>query len=471
MGRLAVRIAFAVGVALLVASLAAVAYWWSVALSARTPYWGELEPLFEASRAAHGLPLYVDPVRGAFEYGAVPSRFYVCYPPLWSMALAVVPDAPRLVVARLVATGAWLVAVALPAARARPESRRAAMWASALTLGSWVLANFASAGRPDALAVLLVSVAVARTLRRGRLTSGAVVLFVVAAFVKPTVVGALPGLLLAECAVRPRQGARAVALTTALVVAMVAGLELASHGMFWTHLVASNAQGFSLEALRPNLSRFAFFAPLVAWALYTAHERRADPSSLHARLALMTSFAWTSLALAKVGSASNYWMEPCVVAVCVIAAFAPPSRPSRGWVAALSVLAAAQAAVTTIRAAIEHAAHEREQPSAFALIERRCGVPAGGVVLSDHGGVELRANGRVVYPGFQMSYAAREGRFPASLWAADVVRPEVRCFVETEHQFFARVPAVARAVEREFEPAFEAAGMRVWTRRVALNEP
>lgn len=471
MNRKVVPIAVALGSVLLLASLLAVVAWWVVALEARTPYWGELEPVFEASRVAHGLALYVDPLRGAFDYGVVPSRYYVCYPPIWSMALALVPDASRLVAARLLATGAWVAAVVLPVARARREARNVACWFAALILGSWVLANFASAGRPDSAAVLLVSIAVGRTLRRARLGLDAVALLVLAAFVKPTVIGALPGLLVAEVVVRPRSGARAWIAAAALVAASVASLELASHRMFWEHIVASNAQGFSLEALRPNLSRFLFFGPLGVWAFHTAHVRRTEPARLHALFALATSFGWTSLALAKVGSASNYWMEPCVIALLVVASFAPPPRPGRAWMAVLGLLAATQTALTSIRAAFSHAAEERRQPRAYEAIVRECGVADGGLVLSDHGGVELRLNGRVVYPGFQMSHAARAGRFPESLWAADVARPEVRCFVETDREFFTRVPAVARVVSAEFAPPVERAGLRVWTRRSSVSAP
>src|SRR5579884_3638140 len=73
------------------ASVLSVLLWAVLTLSVRLTIPGETEVLFEASRIRAGLPLYVDPVVGAFDYGAVPARYFVVYPPLWSWGVSHVP--------------------------------------------------------------------------------------------------------------------------------------------------------------------------------------------------------------------------------------------------------------------------------------------------------------------------------------------------------------------------------------------
>ncbi|MGH7436420.1 MAG: hypothetical protein ACRENE_12175, partial [Polyangiaceae bacterium] len=63
--------------------------------------------LFEAARIRHGLPLYVDPLSGAFDYGAVPSRFYVLYTPFWAAVVASFPEGAAPALARALSLAAW----------------------------------------------------------------------------------------------------------------------------------------------------------------------------------------------------------------------------------------------------------------------------------------------------------------------------------------------------------------------------
>jgi hypothetical protein len=76
-------------------ALALVLVWAVADVRARPPMGGEGEALFEAARMRAHLPLYTDPIEGAWEQGAPPARYYVLYPPLWSWALSLLP-APTL---------------------------------------------------------------------------------------------------------------------------------------------------------------------------------------------------------------------------------------------------------------------------------------------------------------------------------------------------------------------------------------
>src|SRR5271170_3231508 len=67
----------------------------------------EGEILFETQRLRAHLPLYVDPVLGARDYGSVPSHYYVLYTPLWPWILSTLPGPWAEDVARLTSAVSW----------------------------------------------------------------------------------------------------------------------------------------------------------------------------------------------------------------------------------------------------------------------------------------------------------------------------------------------------------------------------
>src|SRR5579872_1361480 len=116
------------------ALLAAVAY--SIAALPVRPLDGvEGEVLYEAARLRAGLPLYTDPIAGAFDHGPVPARFFVLYPPLWSFLLSLVPGAARVLAGRIAACAAWFGTLAYLAWRAPAPHRRVACVAAAFAGG------------------------------------------------------------------------------------------------------------------------------------------------------------------------------------------------------------------------------------------------------------------------------------------------------------------------------------------------
>ncbi len=429
--RALVTMAAAVVLLALVATLG-----WDIATIATRPLDGvEGDVLFEASRVRSGLPLWVDPSVGARDYGAVPARYYVLYPPLWSALLSLVPAGAAPLVARVVAAAAWLgVLVVAAASGSSLEARRVALLLAAFAAGAWVLSFYGMSGRPDAPAVALAGIALLRSARRGRVDALAGALFALAAWVKPNVVGAFPGAMVGTCALafaaRRRladalraavpgiAGAAAVTIAAALVLTLLSGRT------WLVHLLASTGQPPSLALWTEQLaSRAPFFAAPLAVALVVGLARRRTVASY----ALVTSLAWCVLSLAKIGSAANYFLEPFVVAVVVVAQLDLATRAVRPSVLAgvALVVQALWTGVASVRSSFEHVGLARERAAFLAKTRRTC----TGIVMADEPGLELALNGRIVATPFQSTHLARRGAFPLEAWLEDVSRPEIACLV------------------------------------------
>ncbi|MBX3216767.1 MAG: hypothetical protein KF850_32330 [Labilithrix sp.] len=460
------RLAWALALVGVVAALVATLGFVAATLPTRVPYWGEAEVLFEASRLRHHLPLWIDPYAGAEEYGAPPSRFYVTYPPLWTWVVSLVPSRAATTFARGACTLAWLGTLAGLAATAKREVRREAALAAAFVGGTWVLANFATTGRPDAIACALAAVALTRITRRGGADLLSIALLVLVPWVKPTVIGLPAGALLGACLVDRARAPRTLAAAIGLAVASAALAHVASGGAIFAHVVRSNAQPLSLGVwLEQVPSRLPFFAPLLGWAAWVGWRDRRAASARIGLAALVGAVLWTLFALAKTGSASNYWMEPAVAAVSLIArSKAGPVRVGGANVAhAVAALACvAWAGVASVRGALEHARSYRDDAAFVSALRARAGVEGGAVVAADEAGIELALNGRILAPTYQMAHLARRGAYPAATWIADLTSPATRAFVEHTGQL-RLVPEVQRALEAHYVVAFEERGFRVWT--------
>jgi hypothetical protein len=431
--------------------------------------------LFDASRIRAHLPLYVAPAAGMWDYGPVPSRAYVLHTPLWAALLALAPGSVAAPLARALALGAWLGLLAGTALGARPENRRAA-WLGALFLGgAYPLTLFAAAGRHDAPALLLAGIALLRSMRRGRAGAVEGALFALAAFVKPNVLGAAAGVLGATAWTERGRAWPALAGFAGVAGLCATGLHVVSGGAWIEHLLRSTQTTPVLALWLEQLgSRLPFFAlPLAAAGACAWRARRTDAGRT-GLWALAASAAWAVVSLAKVGSASNYWMEPCFVGLAI--ASMVPLPPMRAIAAAAALVQALWVGMASVRSALEGLERAPAQAAALARVRSSCGAGPDGVVLADEAGLEQMVDGRVVQVPFVMTALARDGRWPVALWEADVRRDAVRCLVmqsdllerplgqvDRAHDVFD--PAMRRALRDRFAPVSAGDGLWVYAAR------
>lgn len=467
------RILFGIAAIVVGASLLATLAWVVLTLGVRPIDGVEGDVLFEADRIRAGLPLYVDPRVGAHEYGEPPARYLVLYPPLWSAFLAMFPS---VVFARIVATFAWLGALAWIVVRAPKERRVAAAAFSALCVSIWVLALYGASGRPDSIAVLLSAVALERSGRRGDADVVAGALFALAAFVKPNVIGAAPGaIVVAFLATRHLRGF-ASAVVTSVVVA--GGLHLASGGKFVGHLLASTGQPPDASLFVEQLvHRVPFFVLPIGFAFVVGFVSRKDVGARIALGALVTSSVWSLVCLAKIGSATNYFLEPLACAVVVLARADLPSFARAGL--ALPIACIAQAlwtGIASVKSATKEIGLSFQRADAIAKTRATCGAGEKDVILADEPGLERMLNARIVATPFQTTHLARRGLFDEKVWIADVTRPEVTCLymqddllerpldrVSVAHDRFG--PELRRVLAARFEIVAHDEGYRIYRLR------
>jgi hypothetical protein len=463
--RCAAPVARTLALAAIVASVVATSAFALGLLRVRPWIPGEAEILFEASRLRQGLALYVDPRVGEFDYGPVPTRCYVLYPPLWSWALAHVPAAHASTFARAVCTFAWFGSLGWVASRARPECRRAAWLAASAVAGVFVLALFATSGRPDAVATAVAALALSRAATRGSVGAVEGALLALAAWIKPNVLGIAAGLGLYALSRGPGVAGAFVAGAAGVSVPIAAVLQRASGGAWAQHLVGSVVQPASLAIWWSQVStRAMFLGPAVLTTWLGARARA--PGARIATSAWCASLAWALLSLAKFGSASNYWMEPGVAAVAVFAN-APgraldPARRALFWTATAG--ACAWLAVATIGGTLEAFRREPRRAALLARARADCGARDGEVVVTDNSGSELALNGRVIEPAFQMIFLAHNGRLPLSTWVADVRRPEVACALEQDGVLHA-IREVGAAIDERMVEVERVEDWRLYGRR------
>lgn len=482
----ATRALLVVAGAIVAASLLATLAWGALTLTARPLDGVEGDVLFEAMRIRAHLPLYVDPTVGAREYGEVPARYFVLYPPLWSAFLSLVPEGAAPLVARLVSACAWLGTLAFIVLRAPRRLPAAAL--AAFAAGAWVLSFYGLSGRPDAVAVALAGVALLRSVQHARVDVVAGALFALAAWVKPNVVGAFPGAVLGTALAAYatggiRRAVRAVvpAITgAAIITLLVAGTLSVLTGKAWlVHLLASTGQAPSAALWAEQIaSRAPFFAlPLLgvlALGVSTVRTRR-EPAPWIATCALATSLAWCVLSLAKIGSAANYFLEPIVAAVVLVGHVARLELRSV-VVAAFLVVQAAWTGVASVRSSLEHIPLASERRDLLRDVRALCGASEGALVLADEPGLELALNRRIVATPFQSTHLARRGAFPLDRWLADVRHPSVACLVmqddllerpltesSLEHDRFG--PELREALRERFVLVTSRAGFHVYRAR------
>jgi hypothetical protein len=438
----------------------------------------EGEVLYEAQRIRSSLALYTDPIAGAFDEGPVPARFYVLYPPVWAWFLSLVPQKSAALVGRVLACAAWFGLLGAIAARAK--ERRITAGAAAFAGGVYTLALYGAAARPDAVAIALAGAGLLRAVEKKGLDPWAGALFALAAWTKPNVIGMAAGALAAGAWLDRRATARAALGGVAMSGAIAVTLHLASSGAWLEHLVRSTGQPMSLRLwLEQVPSRMQFLGAPLALAAWAGWRARADPGVRVALGALFTAFAWTMISLAKIGSATNYWMEPTVAALVVVSQ-APIALPARPWAAWLfgggALLQALWTGVATIRSSFEAVGDARVHAEVVRTARARCGAGPDEIVMADEPGLELMLDGRILTTPFQMTHLARRGKYPVGPWIYDVERPEVHCLlmeddllerpsntVDVEHDRFG--PELRRALRGRFTRVAEQGGWRLYRAR------
>jgi hypothetical protein len=435
--------------------------------------------LFEASRIRAGLPLYTNPVVGAADYGVVPARYYVLYPPLWAAVLAFWPSTWAGFAGRVISAFAWWGSLGWLAASAKGPCRAPAWLAALFVGGVYAVAEFGGSARPDAVAVALACLALDRSVRRGEVDGLAGALFALAAWTKPNVIGMAAGAVVSCLWIAPRASFRALA--GASVVSLLVGVPLhrISAGTWLEHLVAATGQPLHFRLFVHHIGARAqfFFGLLGLAALFALRGSRQQPGHRGAVAcgALLGSMAWSFVTFAKIGSAANYWMEPCAAAVIV---FARVPRPplSRLSVSLLVVVVPFQAiwmAVGSGRATIESIERNREHARLLERARALCGASPEILVVADEPGIEMSLDGRLVADAFPLTHQALLGRFPLEVWIADLARPEVGCVVtahdrierspseiDVDYDYFA--PAVRGALSARFARVAESAGWEVY---------
>ncbi len=168
--------------------------------------------------------------------------------------------------------------------------------------------------RPDLLAILLSVLAVLTASSNGDRRSIVLpaLLCVGAVFTKQTAIAA-PAAITICLFVRHREAAIRFATTFAFSILIgVVGLQWFTHGQFLFHTVTANANPFAFERTIALYGRFMVSSPLVAVVLgvmvvAAARRGRLSMVAIYALITLLTACA-----AGKVGSSMNYFLEPLI---------------------------------------------------------------------------------------------------------------------------------------------------------------
>ncbi len=131
----------------------------------------------------------------------------------------------------------------------------------------------------------------------------------------------------------------------------------------------------------------------------------------------------------------------------------------RGALAAAIVVTFAWASNATVRSLVHEANTLDTDGPALARIGRRCLDRPHSFVVSTDPGVEFALNGRIHTHDLELWNESRLGRFPETVWAADMRNSAVRCVVTwtgdsplPPHPAGIYPPAVADVVRERFLP-------------------
>lgn len=402
----------------------------------------EVEQFWEASRLRRGLPLYVDPLVGAFEDGLPPTRKLVLYTPVWPAFLALLPEAAAILVMRLVVGFGWLFGLPLLAHRAlRKEGEAPPLRLSLPVLVAISFASFCLLSRSawcaaaDAPAALIVGYALVRTIEKNRIDPLSAALFAAAPFLKPNVC-----MISISCFAVEFLRYRHRAMRTLWAAALAGGCmllfcQLESHGAWLTHLRMSTVQPFLWVKWHEWLHDYFLFLGLphlvvFATAAFLAVRARSS-KDVYALAAAGATWLWSAWLMGKAGAGTHYYLEPTVAMVVLLARVYDGAREGAvGLVPrVLTFVFATVSLVIGVPLFREWARETQAFEETVRGARQACALGEHETSISSNVRMEWALVHRVVIPEYQTSYLTRAGRFPLDLWKGTLLAPEVRCFV------------------------------------------
>ncbi len=365
----------------------------------------------DAVRLAHGVALYGDPSRPPFVSSV--------YTPLYTALVAgmIALGLPGLLSARLVSLlSATLLAGAIGLS-GRLRTGRVACIAALLFLLSPLQRSWMLVARPDYTAALLsvLGIIVAARGAAGPGALWAAPLVAAAILTKQSYVAAALTVTIIFMARSPRRGLVFAATLVALLGGAVAALSWSSNGWFLFHAVTANRNPFSWENAGVLADRFlSSHAP--EWLLMSpalvplAITRRVSVFGLYAVIA-----AAASISSGKLGSDSNYFIEPLAAAALLAANEFPLAwlvargRPGRVACAALCAAAVILGAIRFV----ELRQMRRSLPGEVTVFERMCRDLAArpGPAVSDDAVLLGCAGKDVIFQPFVMTQLAEAKRW------------------------------------------------------------
>lgn len=403
----------------------------------------EVEQFWEASRLRRGLPLYVDPLVGAFEDGAPPTRKLVLYTPVWPAILALLPESFAVVVVRLLVGFGWLLGLPALAYAAHRRCASSGSWRrpSFAVLAAIFIASFCLLSRSawcaaaDAPAALLVGVALVRTISRDRMDPLSAALFAAAPFLKPNVCMISLSCFAVEI-VRARHRIRET-LPSVLAAAAAGGANLLfchlkSHGMWLVHLRMSTVQPFLWVKWHEWLQDYFVFLGLphllvfVGAVVFAVRAPRHLRGSVYAYAAAGATLLWSAWLMGKAGAGTHYYLEPTVAAIVLLAHLPEEAITKAHDVVSLTfAIASLIVGIPLYRTWIADA---RTFDAAVPRVRDLCALGPNETALSSNVRMEWALTHRVVIPEYQTTYLTHAGKFPLELWTSTLTDPHVRCF-------------------------------------------
>jgi hypothetical protein len=396
--------------------------------------------LYEASRIRRGLPLYVDPLAGAFDDGPLPIRKYVLYTPLWPLLTSLVPPPWALETWRVVAALAWflgLLALAVwpEPGQPRPVLRPAALLAALCGGSLFLLARSGLEAKPDTICALICAWAFARTVRRGRLDAGSAVLFVIAALTKPNMIGIASGVILCDVVSRRTKSAFPLGLGAGVASAGALWFAWTSHGTWLAHLHASAMMPIGPSRWLAYLRDYAVWlgAPQTAVAALAWAASRRARTVPYGPAGLGTSIVWACFAMGKHGSGTAYWLEP-TMAMVVVLAYGEPILLGQQRALLLGVRAAPLLPVVFGVMSVPYFLREydtaRRDETLVRDLRTACALGLGETVTASDTGLEMALSGRVTWAPWATTFLLRSGAFPLATIENDYGRQALACFVD-----------------------------------------
>src|SRR5262249_26271178 len=156
--------------------------------------------------------------------------------------------------------------------------------------------------------------------RQGRVDAISGALFALAAWTKPNVIGLAAGAVADEIVAGRARSLQPTAAAPGLGGSLPRGAPWLGGGAGVEHLTRSTMQSAHvLRAMEQVALRFPLLGIPHLFVAYCGFKSRKDPRVRLVLTALCASLAWTMVSMGKVGSSTNYWLEPSVAAVLLLA--------------------------------------------------------------------------------------------------------------------------------------------------------